>query len=93
VSFGPLRRFVTLSPGILYTTAALMASVAVACTVLGLVWSVPAWRRRLAPIRATSVASGLSGWLAGVGSGLVSAGITASALLAWYGVYCALAAL
>lgn len=81
-----------LSPGILYTTAALMALVAVACTVLCFVWSVPAWRRRLAPAATPLAASGLRGWPAGVGSGLVSAGIAASALLAWYGAYCALAA-
>jgi hypothetical protein len=85
-----------LPPGILYTTAALMALVAAACTVLCVVWSVAAWRRRLAPARGTPAttpgADGLSGWPAGVGSGLVSAGIAASALLAWYGVYCTLAA-
>lgn len=86
-----------LSPGILYTTAALMALVAAACTVLCVVWSVPAWRRRLAPARGTPAATtpgagGLSGWPAGVGSGLVSAGIAACALLAWYGAYCELAA-
>jgi len=88
---------VRLSPGILYTTAALMARVAVACTVLCLVWSIPAWRRRLAPTGGTSDAlapgdGGLSGWAAGVASGLVSAGIAACAVLAWYGVYCTLAA-
>ena len=86
-----------LSPGILYTMAVLIALVAVACTVLCLAWSVPAWRRRLAPgsgtpASATLVAGGLSGWPAGVGSGLVSAGIAASALLAWFGVYCTLVA-
>ena len=86
-----------LSPGILYTTAALMALVAIACTALCLVWSVPAWRRRLAPTGGSpdapaSETSGMSGWPARVGSGLVSAGIAASALVAWYGVYCTLAA-
>ena len=84
-----------LSPGILYATAALMALVAVACSALGLVWSVPGWRRRLAQAGGTlgaAGAGGLSGWPAGVGSGLVSAGIAACALLAWYGVYCTLAA-
>ncbi len=85
-----------LSPGILYTTAALMALVAVACTALCLVWSIPGWRRRLTPAGGTPGAAtggdGLSGWPAGVGSGLVSAGIAACALLAWYGVYCTLAA-
>jgi hypothetical protein len=86
-----------LSPGILYTTAALMALVAAACTVLCLVWSVPVWRRRLAPEGGTPAATtpgagGLSGWPAAVGSGLVSAGLAASALLAWCGVYCTLAA-
>ena len=86
-----------LSPGILYTTAALMALVAVACTTLCLVWSVPAWRRRLALAAGPSGApgpgaGGLSGWPAAAGSGLVSVGIAACALLAWYGVYCTLAA-
>ncbi len=84
-----------LSPGILYTTAALMALVATACTALCLVWSVPAWRRWLAPSGADvrrPRAAGLSGRPAHVGSGLVSAGVAACALLAWYGVYCTLAA-
>jgi hypothetical protein len=86
-----------LSPATLYTTAALMALVATVCTVLCVVWSVPAWRRRLAPAKGASAATtpradGLSGWRASVGSGLVAAGIAASALLAWYGVYCTLAA-
>lgn len=83
--------------GIMYTTAVLMALVAATCTVLCFVWSVPAWRSRLAPEGGTLADTtlrlgGLSGWPAAVGSGLVSAGIAASALLAWYGVYCALAA-
>lgn len=86
-----------LSPGILYTTAALMALVATACTLLCPVWSVPAWRRRLArderglDVRSPE-AAGLAGWPARIGSGLVSAGIAACALVAWYGVYCTLAA-
>ena len=87
-----------LSLGILYTTAALMALVAVACTAICLAWSNPAWRRRLAPAGGTSEvlateASGLSGWPARVGSGLVLIGIGAVALVAWYGLYCTLAAI
>lgn len=87
-----------LSPGVLYTTAVLMALVAAACTALCLAWSIPAWRRRLAPAESTSGAlpaagGGLSGWQARVGSGIVSAGIGAVALVAWYGFYCTLAAL
>jgi hypothetical protein len=82
--------FVMLSLVILYTTAALMALVATACTALCLVWSVPAWRHRLAP--AGSGANALRGLSAQIGSGLVSAGIAACALLAWYGVFCSLAA-
>jgi hypothetical protein len=82
-----------LSPGILYTTAALLALVAVACTALCLVWSIPAWRRWLAPSAEAeggraSGARGLSGWPARVGSGLVSAGIASCAVVAWYGLYC-----
>ena len=84
-----------LSPAILYTTAALMALVAIVCTTLCLVWSVPAWRRRLVPtgvdVRRPK-AGELSGLPAQIGSSLVSAGIAACALLAWYGVYCTLAA-
>jgi hypothetical protein len=80
-----------LSPGILFTTAALMALVAVVCTVLCLIWTVPAWRRTLTPTATIPGESGLSGWQAGVGSGLVSAGIATVALFAWYGVYCTLA--
>jgi hypothetical protein len=87
--------FVMLSPGILYATAVLMALVATACTALCLVWSVPAWRHWLAP-SGTDVrrpkAGELSGWPAQIGSGLVSAGIAACALLGWYGVYCTLVA-
>ena len=87
-----------LSPGILYTTAALLTLVAAACTALCLAWSNSAWPRRLAPARGTSEvlapeASGLSGWRARVGSGLVSAGIGAAAMVAWYGLYCTLAAI
>ena len=87
-----------LPPGILYTTTALMALVAVACTALCLVWSVPTWRRRLSPAEGpagapTPGAGGLSGWPSRVGSGLVSVGIAACALLAWYGVYCTLSAI
>lgn len=84
-----------LFPGILYLTAALMALVATACTALCLAWSVPAWRQRLAPAGADDRrlgAAGLSGRPAQIGGGLVSAGIAACALLAWYGVYCTLAA-
>ena len=85
-----------LSPGILYTTAALMALVATACTALCLVWSVPAWRHWLAPAGADvrrPKSGELSGWPAQIGSVLVSAGIAACALLAWYGVYSILAAI
>ncbi|MDB5295572.1 MAG: hypothetical protein JWO31_1555 [Phycisphaerales bacterium] len=86
-----------LSPGILYTAAAMTALVAAACTALCLVWSVPVWRHRLAPAGGGAdarrpKAAGLSGRPAQVGSGLVSAGIAACALLAWYGVYCTLSA-
>src|SRR6478672_6042973 len=45
--FDHLRGLVMLTPIILYTTAALMALVATACTALCLVWSVPTWRHRL----------------------------------------------
>ena len=84
-----------LTPIILYTTAALMALVATACTALCIVWSVPTWRQRLAPaVNNANVPStgGLRGWPASIGSVLISAGIAACALLAWYGVYCVLAA-
>ena len=87
-----------LSLGILYSTAALLASVAVACTALCLTWSNPDWRDRLALARSESDASapgagGLSGWPARVGTGLISAGIAACALVAWYGLYCTLTAI
>lgn len=85
-------------PSILYTTAALMALVAIACTALCLAWTNPAWRRWLAPAENASAAraprtDGLSGWSARVGSGLVSAGIAACAVVAWYGFYCTLNAI
>jgi hypothetical protein len=79
-----------ISPGILYTTAALLTLLAVACTALCFAWSIPAWRRRLGR---TPRADGLSGWPARVGSSLVSAGLASCALVAWYGLYCALAAI
>lgn len=87
-----------LSLGVLYTTAVLMALVAAACTALCIVWSNPAWRRRLAPAGSTSgvffAAGGeLSGWPARLGSGIVSAGIGTVALMAWYGFYYTLAAI
>ena len=79
----------------LYTIAAVMAFVAVACTALCLAWSISAWRRRLAlrgavtEVRVTE-AGGLSGWAARVGSGLVSTGIAACAAVGWYDCYCVL---
>jgi len=82
-----------LSPVTLYTTVALMALVATACTALCVVWSVPAWRHRLSPAaadRSEPRGRALSGRAALIGSGLVSVGIAACALLAWYGVYCTL---
>jgi len=87
-----------LSPAVLYTTAALMALVAAACTALCLAWSVPGWRNRLASTRGAPkavgpVVGGLSGWQARVGVGLVSAGIGAAAVVAWGGLYFALAAI
>jgi len=83
---------------VLYTTAALMAVVAVACTALCLAWSVPAWRRRLAR-RGVAIevqsgdTGGLSGWTARVGSGLISIGIATCAVVGWYGCFSVLAAL
>ncbi|MDB5347256.1 MAG: hypothetical protein JWP89_5633 [Schlesneria sp.] len=77
-----------LSPGTLYTTAALMALVAFACTMLCIVWTVPVLRRGIALATTKS-----NGWFERVGSGLVSVGIGSCALVAWYGVYCVLAAL
>jgi hypothetical protein len=87
-----------LSLGLLYTTAVLMALMAIACTALCLVWTNPAWRRRLAPPDGgfdgpAPVAGRMTGWPARVGGGLVSAGIGAVALVAWYGLYCTLAAI
>jgi hypothetical protein len=86
------------SLGILCTTAALMMIVAIACTTLCLVWSMPSWRRLLdlrtvvseAPIQTVG---GMRGWPARVGSGLVSAGIAVCALVAWYGCFCCYCAL
>jgi hypothetical protein len=83
---------------VLYTTAALMSIVAFFCTVLCLAWLIPSWRRRLAkPGVALEVRGpetrGLTGWPARVGSGLVSTGIAACAVVAWYGCYTVLAAL
>ncbi len=86
------------SLSVVYTTAALMAVVAAACTALCLAWSIPSWRRRLSGLGvATEVQSpntgGLTGWPARVGSGLVSIGIAACAMVGWYGCYSVLAAL
>jgi len=83
---------------VLYTTAALMAVVAVACTALCLAWSVPSWRRRLArcgvAIEVWGVEpGGLTGWPARVGSGLISIGIATCAVVGWYGCFSVLAAL
>jgi hypothetical protein len=87
-----------ISPAILYTTAALLVLVAIACTALCLVWSIPAWRHWLTGRAGHSNAQvhredGLSGWPARVGSGLVSAGIASCALVAWYGLYWTIAAI
>jgi hypothetical protein len=80
---------------VMYTTAALMAIVASACTMLCLVWSIPSWRCRLASPRSVvgsvrAAVPGLTGWSAHVGSGLISAGIAACAVVGWYGCYCIL---
>ena len=83
---------------VLYTTGAMMAVVAVACTALCLAWSIPAWRRRLGrrgvalEVRGTET-GGLTGWPARVGSGLVSIGIASCAVVGWYGCFSVLAAL
>ncbi len=82
----------------LYTTVALMALVAVACTALCLAWSIPTWRRRLASPAVMSQArlpeiGVLTGWTARVGSSLVSTGIAVCAVIAWAGTYRMLAAL
>ncbi|MGC4005981.1 MAG: hypothetical protein QM811_23820 [Pirellulales bacterium] len=87
-----------LVSAILYVTAALMALVAIACTALCLVWSVPAWRSRLAQTDDMADAhhpraAGLSGRPARIGSVLISVGIGACTLLAWYGVYGTLTAM
>jgi hypothetical protein len=84
--------------GVLYTTAAMMGLVAVTCTALCLAWSNPAWRRRLAPAGGATGAraagaGGLRGWPARVGGGVISAGIAAGAVVAWYGLYCTLTAI
>lgn len=83
---------------IVYATAALMAVVAVACTVLCVAWSVPAWRRRLdRPGVALEVldseTGGLTGWPARVGIGLVTIGIASCAVIGWYGCFTVLSAL
>lgn len=83
---------------VVYTTAALMAFVAFACTALCFAWSIPSWRHRLARSRTATEASGaesagLTGWPARVGSGLVSTGIAACAAVGWYGCYCVISAL
>jgi len=77
---------------VLSITAALMAIVAVACTVLCIAWSIPSWRRRLG--RRTHDAgagapepAGLTGWPARVAGALVSLGIAACAAVAWWGCY------
>jgi hypothetical protein len=64
--------------------------VALACTVLCLVWTKPAWRKRLGGREVHT--NPLSGWRS-IGSGLISTGIAACAGVAWYGFYCVLAAL
>ena len=83
---------------VLYATAALMAFVGLACTALCFAWSIPSWRRRLAKPVVESRVSGhpsgeLTDWPAQVGSILVSIGIAACAVVAWYGCCCVLTAL
>lgn len=82
-----------LNPLILYTTAALLAIVGVACVLLCVAWSIPSLRRRLAsPTGAIQVVGSpkigsLNGWPALTGSLLVSIGIGACAAIAIYGSY------
>jgi hypothetical protein len=83
---------------IMCVTAVLMASVAVACTVLCGMWSVPSWRRRLArsqeaPATGTVSTAGLTGWSARFSSALISLGIAACAAISWYGCWCVLTAI
>ncbi|MFZ9092291.1 MAG: hypothetical protein ACO3FE_19630 [Planctomycetaceae bacterium] len=86
------------SPAVLSTTVALMALVAVTCTVLCIAWSVPSLRRRLGHSDASSAVSrfensGLTGWSATLASGIVSIGIAVCAAVAWYGCYSILCAM
>ncbi len=81
---------------VLCATAALIASVAMACSALCIAWTVPAWRQRLAkPRNASNLqptdAQSLTGWPAQLGSVLISIGIAGSAILAWYGFFAILA--
>jgi hypothetical protein len=83
---------------VLYATAVMMACVGLVCTVLCLAWSIPSWRHQLARPTDASHArcpgnEGLTGWSARVGSGVISVGIMACAVVAWCGCFCVLAAL
>ncbi len=82
----------------LFATAALLAVVAIACSALCLAWSIPSWRVWLAsrnglPRLTGARAIELRGWAALVGSGLISAGIAACAVAAWFGCYAVLSSL
>ncbi len=82
---------------LLYITTALMTAVAVFCSWLCIVWSVPSWRRRLSGNK-TSFSTcfrncgELTGWTSRIGSGLISVGIAVCASVAWYGVWSVLVA-
>lgn len=82
---------------LLYITTALMAVVAVFCSGLCVVWSVPSWRRWLSKDKTFSMESicspqELTGWPARIGSGLISIGIATCAIVAWYGAWSVLVA-
>lgn len=80
-----------MNPLVVSTVAAVsMALVAVGCTVLCLAWSIPSWRCRLdaagVPQRCGSHAGKrLEGLPLRVASGLVSFGLAACSIAAWYG--------
>jgi hypothetical protein len=77
----------------LFATVVLLALVAISCTTLCLVWTVPSLRHYLAPGGVTSKhgTGGLQGRAARLGIGLVSVATAACAGAAWYGCYLLLA--
>ena len=85
-----------IHPVALLVTGMLTAMVAIALTALCAAWTVPAWRRRLGGRKTCGdelKVDHIPSWPVNACVAMVSLGIGAGALVAWYGCYWSIVAL